>query len=124
MLDEFKDSADFDGIWLDMNEASSFCNGECPGFYNTPEETIPLKYVPGNHSLEDQLLPLLAKHYGGDQSIDFNYHSLYAYYQVKATYEYLAQSTKERPFILSRSSRSGLGVYGNHWLGDNYSNWQ
>jgi len=37
----------FDGIWLDMNEATGFCNGECPDglvpYYNSkkPADTTP-----------------------------------------------------------------------------------
>ena len=49
---------------FDMNEASSFCDGECPGFYSTPEEYMDLPYIPGNHSLEDQVLPLLSSMVG------------------------------------------------------------
>jgi hypothetical protein len=33
---------EYDGIWLDMNEATGFCNGECPsGVVPEPEEPKP-----------------------------------------------------------------------------------
>jgi alpha-glucosidase (family GH31 glycosyl hydrolase) len=36
---------DFDGLWLDMNEATGFCNGECPDGivpnYTKPNSTDP-----------------------------------------------------------------------------------
>lgn len=38
-LRDLHDLIPFDGIWLDMNEATGFCNGECPSgnsSYNTP----------------------------------------------------------------------------------------
>lgn len=122
MLAEMQQQVNFDGIWLDMNEASSFCDGEC-GFASNTQPPPSLPYVPGNHSLQDQLLPLRAQHYGGPLYSEFNTHALFATMETKATYDYLAAVTAERPFILSRSSVPGHGVYGNHWLGDNYSLW-
>jgi len=38
---------DFDGIWIDMNEASNFCNGEYPND------------CPSNNNFEASLTPLL-----------------------------------------------------------------
>ncbi|CAG9332287.1 unnamed protein product [Blepharisma stoltei] len=123
MLDILHESVQFDGIWIDMNEASSFCDGECPGFYPDPELQITLPYTPGNHSLEDQLLPLLAKHYGSNLYVVFNTHSMYGTMETIATNEYLQKKFDTRAFILSRSTRPGHGTVGFHWLGDNYSTW-
>jgi alpha-glucosidase (family GH31 glycosyl hydrolase) len=122
MLDVLHQQVDFDGIWLDMNEASSFCDGEC-SFTSTSLPPPDLPFVPGNHSLQDQLLPLRAQHYGGSDFSEFNTHALFGTMETQATYTYLANATSERPFILSRSSVPGHGVYGAHWLGDNYSQW-
>lgn len=30
-LNKVYESVEFDGLWLDMNEATGVCNGECPG---------------------------------------------------------------------------------------------
>ena len=66
----------FDGLWLDMNEASDFCGGVC-----YPEQT-PLKqvkydlpYTPTGRSLEIQSIPLDATHYDG--FIELDTHSLF-----------------------------------------------
>ena len=123
MLATMQEVVPFDGIWIDMNEASSFCDGECPGFYNDTEEQMTLPYVPGNHSLEDQLLPLLAQQYEGPLHTIFNTHGTFGTMETEATHNYLAETFNERPFVLSRSSRAGHGQWGFHWLGDNWSLW-
>ena len=124
MLDTLHNFVPFDGVWIDMNEASSFCDGECPGFYSTPEEHMDLPYIPGNHSLEDQVLPLLAQQYGGHLHTVFNTHGTFGTMETEATHNFLAEKFQQRPFVLSRSSRPGHGRWGFHWLGDNWSLWQ
>ena len=122
MLDIFYEEVAFSGLWLDMNEASSFCDGECAGYYSEPQERMNLTYLPGKHSLEDQLLPLRAWHYGG--LLEYDVHSLWGTMETECTYNYLSDKLQKRPFILSRSSRAGHGMFGYHWLGDNYSQWE
>ena len=31
----------YDGLWLDMNEATAFCNGECPDYGPPPSDQSP-----------------------------------------------------------------------------------
>lgn len=35
----------------------------------------------------------------------------------------MSEITKKRPFIISRASFAGQGVYSGHWSGDITSNW-
>ena len=56
-IKDFYKELEFDGIWLDMNEAANFCNGTC-----IPEDTVPpgesvlgkLIYSPGSRSLNER----------------------------------------------------------------------
>jgi alpha-glucosidase (family GH31 glycosyl hydrolase) len=35
------EEVEFDGLWLDMNEATGFCDGECPnGFINKTTSVV------------------------------------------------------------------------------------
>ena len=38
------------------------------------------------------------------------------------TFEYLEE--KGRPFIISRSTGVGTGLFAGHWTGDNVANWE
>jgi alpha-glucosidase (family GH31 glycosyl hydrolase) len=80
-------SIEFDGLWLDMNEASNFCTGACyesqkaksPLFYNLP-------YVPSGRDLEEKSLALDGLHYGNVTELDA--HSLFGSMEVMTTHEW------------------------------------
>jgi len=111
----------FDGLWLDMNELSSFCNGVC---YQKQAPARPiktnLKYTPTGKDLEWQnTVALDAQHKNGDYQLDT--HSISGISEIKATNEWFTNSLKTRTFIIERSSSVGLGKWASRWLGDNFS---
>lgn len=125
-LAEFNQKIQFDGIWLDMNEASSTCTGSC-NVDELPAKPVKneLPYWPGQRDLETQGLVLEAQHTGlpdgmGGFRTEKDVRSLYAIKESQATNSYLSKDDK-RPFILSRSNAPGLQKYAFHWLADNWS---
>lgn len=122
MLDKmYKDlKLEFDGIWLDMNEATNFCDGYCiPS--ERPKDSLRNKppYVPGFRDLEDSSLGVDGRHSNGYTEYDL--HNMFSLKQVEATSKYLSEKQKKIPYVLSRSNFPGMGRYGHHWLGDNWS---
>ena len=112
---------DFDGLWLDMNEATSFCDGACLESQKNPDSVLySAPYWPTGRNLNSQVIDVDAMH--DNKRSELEYHNMYAYGEVKATYEYLTQTKKTRAAIISRSSFAGQGRYGSKWTGDNYSN--
>lgn len=80
---------EFDGLWLDENEATNFCNGYCiPSERPTNSLRNKPYYVPGWRDLEDKALGVDGLHYNGLHEYDV--HNLFALTQVKATSEYLS----------------------------------
>jgi alpha-glucosidase (family GH31 glycosyl hydrolase) len=127
MLEEFRKNVPFDGLWVDMNEPSNFCDGEC-GASPLPNEfsnhtyitdLIELTYYPGERNPSEKTIYLETKHYDG--STQFNQHNLFGYYNSKASYEYLQNKGSALPFVLSRATFPGSGKYSTHWTGDNES---
>ncbi|HLL24065.1 MAG TPA: glycoside hydrolase family 31 protein, partial [Kofleriaceae bacterium] len=89
-----------DGIWLDVNEPTTFPEG---GGGTTIDDTVP---VAGD----------------GQPTTMAALHNVYALLQAQATYEALL-SRGERPFVLSRAGYAGIQRYAAVWTGDAPSTW-
>lgn len=138
-LGDLHAQAAFDGVWLDMNECSIFCHGECDpngeshvvdaADPHDPHEFDNLPYTPGNRTLIHRSISMTGYHYaeneyGHNFHKEYNLHSLWAVGESKATYSFLKEKIRKRPFVVTRASFPGSGMYTSKWLGDNHSTWE
>lgn len=125
--------AEFDGIWLDMNEVTNLCDGEivvkkAASDPHDPTEFDQLPYTPGNVNLSKKAISLTGYHNAAKPENEelfkeFNLHSLWSIYEAKATHEYFEEA-KKRPFVLTRANFVGSGMFASKLLGDNFSKWE
>jgi alpha-glucosidase len=129
LIDTFLQTVAVDGLWIDMNEPSNFCDGACVTSLKeiaiesaTSPNNPPYAINNGNNklSLHTKTLDMDAVHYAG---IEYDLHSLYGFTEQIATRSALEKIRGKRAFSLSRSTFAGSGKHGAHWLGDNYSTW-
>lgn len=139
----------FDGLWLDMNEVTGFCNGECPvkeSMTESPKRkleglgdgtwyqslgdqstnsTFDLPFIPSSQwNLDNMTLSLNASH-PSNNYLQYDTHSLNGMLEAWRTRNFLINETAhaksdDRTFLLSRSTFAGAGQYTQHWLGDNH----
>ncbi|XP_061493207.1 sucrase-isomaltase, intestinal [Rhineura floridana] len=120
-------SIKFDGLWIDMNEPSSFVTGSVIGCGNSDLNT-PI-YIPNllgrDIGLSDKTLCMQSQQFLADGSPVRHYdvHNLYGWSQTKPTYDALHSVTGERGIVISRSTYPSSGKWAGHWLGDNVSKW-
>ncbi|XP_068943501.1 maltase-glucoamylase [Petaurus breviceps papuanus] len=121
-------SLKFDGMWIDMNEPSSFVNGAVPpGCRNTTLNHPP--YMPylesRDRGLSSKTLCMESQQFLPDGSPVRHYdvHSLYGWSQTKPTYEGVQEATGERGIVITRSTFPSSGRWAGHWLGDNTAAW-
>ena len=129
----FHKKLNFDGIWNDMNEPSSFCTGSC--FGNSAPQSGPIPkggrdvnnppYAINNvqGTLNTNTMATNATQYGGVQHYDV--HNIYGAGLLRASNAGMQQVFPgKRPFILGRSTFTGSGQVAAHWGGDNTATWQ
>jgi lysosomal alpha-glucosidase len=113
---KFHDIVPFDGMWIDMNEPSSFLDGSTDGCTNSPLDNPPFTPNVLGGNLNSKTLCPSAQQY---LSSHYDLHSMFGYFEAKASNAAMKQIRNKRPFILSRSSFAGSGQFTAHWTGDN-----
>ncbi|XP_035314663.1 maltase-glucoamylase, intestinal isoform X1 [Cricetulus griseus] len=121
-------SLKFDGLWIDMNEPSSFVNGAVPPGCSDATLNRP-PYMPHLEARDrglssktlcmesEQILP------DGSRVRHYDVHSLYGWSQTRPTYEAVQEVTGERGIVITRSTFPSSGQWAGHWLGDNTAAW-
>lgn len=148
-LKAFHDLAPVDGIWIDMNEISNFCNADgagqvcqnsapsgCPApgasqtdcclVCQTVDASNKYDFAPYQINnaygrLSTKTVPVSATQYG-NVSV-YNSHNLYGLTEQIATNQALRDIRGQRPFLLTRSSFLSSGAHTAKWTGDNGATW-
>ena len=116
-MDGLRQLVEFDGFWIDMNEPSNFCNGECN--YPPSDFVNDIPYTPGQTFINTKTIDLAATHYNG--ILEYDVHNLYGFKMAIASASYFSDVLNTRPFVISRSSFPSHGRHASKWLGDNFS---
>lgn len=65
VIDQFYSDIEIDGLWLDMNEFTNFCNGRCDSNIVDPFVKN-LIYIPGNRDLNTMTVAVSSRHWNGN----------------------------------------------------------
>ncbi|KAK7820953.1 hypothetical protein U0070_026011, partial [Myodes glareolus] len=120
--DLFHQIVEYDGLWIDMNEVSSFIQGSLKGC-----AVNELNYPPFTPDILDKLLysKTLCMDAVQNWGKQYDVHSLYGYSMAIATEKAVEKVfPNKRSFILTRSTFAGSGRHAAHWLGDNTASWE
>ncbi|KAM7331303.1 hypothetical protein ACRRTK_010492 [Alexandromys fortis] len=118
----FHNEVEYDGLWIDMNEVSSFIQGSLKGC-----AVNELNYPPFTPDILDKLLysKTLCMDAVQNWGKQYDVHSLYGYSMAIATEKAVEKVFPgKRSFILTRSTFAGSGRHAAHWLGDNTASWE
>ncbi|CAJ0595363.1 unnamed protein product, partial [Cylicocyclus nassatus] len=149
----FHEKVPYDGIWLSLNEPTSFYTNEHASSYfhsfHEDSKIMPI-FCPKNaddqysdwdvvlystHAvflderklknswLASKTLCMVGMAGGGKQRL-YNVKNLYGLSQAKVALQAQYKATKKRGFVVSRSTFVSNGQYSGHWLGDNTASWE
>ncbi|KAK9364715.1 glycosyl hydrolases family 31-domain-containing protein [Lipomyces kononenkoae] len=117
-IEKFHQIDSFDGLWIDMNEASNFVTP--PGY--EPAYQINNDGAWGVTGINTRTLSTNLTHYSG--VTEYNVHNLFGHYEAIHTHNALsALNPGNRTFVLSRSTFAGSGHVAQKWNGDNAATW-
>ena len=124
LIQRFVNDTRIDGLWLDMNEVSNFCHGDCTQPPNLNSLNFPPYKI--NNGLDEsplyfKTIPMDSVYHGN--ILEYNAHNLYGLAETISTHKAFLSVQNKRPFFLSRSTFPGSGQYTGHWTGDNISTW-
>jgi len=148
-LQSLYDLVPYDGIWIDMNEVSNFCNSDgkgqtcantasagCPAAGASQTDCCLSCYtVDSSNSLDfppysiqndygylsTKTMSMSSYHY--NNITVYNAHNLYGLTEQIATKNALSTIREQRPFLLTRSSFLSTGKHSAKWTGDNAATW-
>ena len=114
-IQELYEQVPFDGIWLDMNEASNFCYGSCYADQEAPlSSQDTLIYHPTGRDLRDHSISLEATHVNKWTELDV--HSLFGHMSAHATSTWFElNQNNRRKMIISRSGGPGTTRFASRW---------
>ncbi|XP_034046312.1 lysosomal alpha-glucosidase [Thalassophryne amazonica] len=117
----FHSKVPVDGLWIDMNEPASFVQGSVDGCPDNDFENPPYTPPVVGGRLNSGTLCVSAQQ---NVSTHYNLHNVYGLTEAAATHSALINTRGKRPFVLSRSSYSGIGRFSGVWTGDVQSDWE